>query len=237
MKHQLATLAIMLAAVAPAGVASATLVDDFSGGVTAVNHPNPGAFGVWYDITTDAFASVAANSGGMQIDDGGFTNGIYAIYEAVVPADGLYTLSADMTIFEDAANSNGIRAYQLGVAVNGSHRLPGTYPSDIQDLATLSIVGNYAGTLDSGDNSSNPTETVVTPVFSASAGDNLLIAFSTDLDTGGFDGNSGTWGSSYVLVDNLTLTAVPETTPALAFCVAGLGMIVAGRMRRPRNRD
>ncbi len=85
------------------------------------------------------------------------------------------------------------------MTVNGVHR--GLNPSKI---AACPIVGNYAG-LDANDNSALPTQTVVTSTFAATAGDNLLIAFSTACDSD-YAANAGTFGAAAdILVDTITL--------------------------------
>ena len=231
-----ALLGLSLSMVAEAAV----IVSDFSGGVAAVNHPNPAdgganAFSVWYDITNDAFAtpsaSTLAGSPAMRIDDGGFTNGVYAIYQSVVPTTGLYTLSADILVNDTA--TSGMSKYQVGVIVNGVHRGPN--PSDV---ATFSgpgtAVGNYTG-LTSGALDATTIQTVTTGIFPAVAGDNLLIGFSTDLDTGDFDSNAGAWNAAFVQVDNIMLNVIPEPT-SLVLSVLGLGAIGLFNTRRHTGR-
>jgi len=226
--------AVMLLA---SGASAATIIDDFSGGVTAVSHPHPddggsNAFETWYDITDDSFASAAAStldsSDAMTINDGGFTNGVYAIYESVVPATGLYNVSVDMLVNDPATSQ--LTAYQVGVIVNGVHRGPN--PSD---LATFSgagtAVGNYSQTLTSESLDPTTKETVSTSTFSANAGDNLLIGFSTDLDTGDFDDNAGFWRDAFVQVDNIMLNPIPEPSSAILLSLAGLGLATMRRRR------
>jgi hypothetical protein len=234
------TALVALAAEAPAS--AAILISDFSGGVVAVNHPNPANGGTnasaptYYDITSDAFATPSAGtlngSAALKIVDGGFTNGVYALYSAVVPATGVYTVSADIDITEDAAQLNSIRAYQIGVIVNGVHR--GVNPSDLAPASGPgSAVGSFAG-LTNGNDNGLPTQNVVTSQFSANANDSLIIAFSTDVTSGNFDLNSASWGAgAFVLVDNIMLNAIPEpSTASLALAmVAGLASLRGVRRR------
>ncbi len=184
----------------PVIVTEGICLDDFSGGVVYTRTPATAAnFAEWYEVNSQAFATVAAGtldgSPAVNIDDGGFMNGGYIIYESAVPADGTYKITADMHITEDPANPNGIQQYQVGVIVNGVHRgvdptTPGTCTDSCHNQALLAVdptqpgnaVGNYVG-LSAGDDSGLPTQTVSTGEFTALAGDNLLIVFSTMVDT------------------------------------------------------
>jgi hypothetical protein len=221
------------------GNASAAIIRDFNAGIgPVVNHPYPtAAFDTWYDITSDSFATPAAGtldgSPSLRINDGGFTNGAYIILQSVVPTTGVYRLEAAMKVTEDPAQLNSIRAFQMGAVVNGVHRTDATTPNDIATInpaAPGSGIGSYAG-LTTGNDNGLATQIVVTDTFLATAGDHLLVAFSTDLDTGNFDDNSGTWGAGgFVLVDNVNLVLIPE--PA-SFTMAGLALagLVAARRR------
>ncbi len=186
-----------------------TVVDDFTGGVAQANHPeSAGAFRVWYDATHNTFGTPSASTldgaPAMRIDDAGFGNGVYAIYVGAIPAGGRYQLSVPVHIVETGATStDGIRALQVGVAVGGSAVHRGMHPSALPGLAvSASAVG-----LTSGDDTGLGTQTLVTPEFEAKAGDDLLIAFGTDVQSGGWNLNSATWGGSYVLVGSIRLVS------------------------------
>lgn len=200
---------LILAALAVAPVlagAQATLIDDFSGGVTQANEPNPGNFNTWYDATDNTFGTPSLSSGRMQVADGGFANGVYRIYSAVVPSTGSYTVSAIMSLTEDTVTprTDGIRALQIGASVGASaaHRAS-TAGADL--LAGQANFGTYGGTLNTSDNSANAPQYVESNLFAATAGDNLLIAFGTDVTSGAWTTNSGTWGSSVYFVDDIKL--------------------------------
>jgi hypothetical protein len=193
----------------PVTVQAGTCFEDFSGGVTAFNDPgSSGQFGVWYDVTGNTFGTPSGGtldgSPAMQIVDGGFTNGVYAIYEMVVPANGTYHLTCDMHITEDSSLADSIDQYQVGVVVNGVHRTGGGNLPAIDDAQVDQGIGEYAG-LTTGDDSALPTQTVSTTSFTANAGDNILVAFSTDVESGNWNGSSAAWGTAVVLVDNLCL--------------------------------
>ena len=227
---------------AVAGTAHGAVIADFNSGIGAVaNHPYPtSASNTWYDATSDAFATPSAStldgSGALKIADGGFTNGVYIIYSGVVPTTGEYTLQAKMDVVEDPAAFNAIQAYEMGVIVNGVHRTDATTPNDVATVNPAdpgSGVANFAG-LTAGDDNALAPQTIITDSFRATAGDNLLIVFSTDTDTGNFDNGSGNWGTAglnFVLVDNIELVPVPE--PA----TAGLLLLGGGALALRRRRQ
>jgi hypothetical protein len=230
-----------LAATLLTSVASGAIIADFNAGIGAVaDHPYPTpAFNTWYDATSDAFATPAAGtlldaSPSLRINDGGFTNGIYIIYSGVVPADGEYYLQLNMDVVEDAAQLNSIRAYEVGVVVNGAHRTNAATPNDIATVNPAdpgSGVGSFTG-LTTGNDNALPTQLIQTDSFQATAGANLLIVFSTDVDTGNFDDNSATWGTGgFVLVDNIELVAVPEPSSALSLAAAATLPLLRRRRR------
>ncbi|MEQ8819559.1 MAG: family 10 glycosylhydrolase [Sumerlaeia bacterium] len=189
------------------------VLDDFGSGVTAANHPEgAGVAGVWYDASSSTFGTPSAStldgSPAMRIDDGGFTNGVYAIYDGVVPADGEYQIEIAMDVNEPGS-ATGFSAYQIGIAVGADAVHRGLNPSAV---APLALIGNYTG-LTAGDDTANPTETVVTGTFAAQAGDSILIALGTDVQTGGWNANSSSWAGNFVLVDNIVLKDVTPPPP------------------------
>lgn len=185
-------------------------VTDLSGGVVAANHPaGAGAYGVWYDATHNTFGTPSAatldGAPGMRIDDGGFTNGVYAVFESAIPASGTYRVEVPMWVVESSATgTGGIRAYQVGVAVGVGAAHRGLNPSALPGISTT---GSYAG-LTSGDDSGLGTSTVATGEFAAAAGDDVLIAFGTDVASGAWNQNSGFWSGGYVLVGSPRLVPV-----------------------------
>lgn len=190
-------------------LAAPSTVVDWTSGVPAGNAPaGAGQYGVWYDATDNAFATPsAATLGGapaMRIDDGGFVNGVYAIYAGVVPATGSYRLEATMQVVETTATTtNGVDAYRMGVAVGAqaTHRAPST------PLAGLAVSGAYSGLTDGDDTAIGP-QLVTTSDFTATAGDDLMIAFGTDVTSGAWNQASQTWNGTYVLVGAIELVPV-----------------------------
>jgi len=189
-----------------------TVVEDFSGGVAADNHPlEAGQYRVWYDATDNAFATPSASTvdgtPAMRIDDGGFTNGVYVIYPAVVPATGQYTVEAELGVIETGA-VDAIRAYQVGAAAGADAAHRGPNPSA---LASLDVAGSYEGLTSEDDTAAGP-QVVSTSPFTASAGDDLLIAFGTDVTSGAWNLSSGAWSGSHVVVTEIRLVPVDQQT-------------------------
>jgi uncharacterized lipoprotein YddW (UPF0748 family) len=214
MKHGLVSIAIAIhgfgcAAPELSTATSHAVVADFSSGVPAANAPaGAGQYGVWYDTTDNTFGTpTAASLGGapaMRIDDGGFVNGVYAIYAGAVPASGTYKLQVTMQVVETTATTtNGVDAYRVGVAVGAQavHRATAT------PLAGTAISGAYAGLTDGEDTAVGP-QVVTTGDFTAAAGDDVLIAFGTDVSTGAWNQASQTWNGTYVLVGAIELVPV-----------------------------
>lgn len=225
-----------------ASAAYGTVVDDFSSGVQHAVSPSPGDYATWYDVSIITWANAVSaslnGSAAMRITDE-WTNGIYRIYHAAVPTSGYYQLSADMYI-DDASAPNAIRQYQVGVVVNGGHR--GDALHAVDTALPGRAVGNYQG-LTTGDDSGLAIQTVTTGTFYAAAGSDLLVVFSTDVqtkigdiggptppdpDAGVWNGGSYAWGSDAVYVDNITLLPEPAGLALLALGAVGL----ARRRRR-----
>ncbi len=185
---------------------SETILFDFTAGVPQANHPaGAGAFGVWYDAADNTFGTplpaTLEGAPAMRIDDGGFANGVYAILSGVIPADGRYQISVPVHVVETgAASTNGIRAFQVGVAVGAGAVHRGPNPSALPGLAHH---GSYVG-LTTGDDTSAGPQTLITSEFEAKAGDDLLIAFATDVQSGTWSLNSAAWGGQ-VLVGAVSL--------------------------------
>jgi hypothetical protein len=170
--------------------------------------------GHWYNVTHDAYATVSPSSldglPAIAIGDGGYTNGVYSVFEQAVPAGGAYHLRADVKVLE-CEMTDGLSAYQIGVVVNGAHRPPGASDLPAFDATRPDqAVGNYQG-LTENDDSALVAQKVITGTFHATAGDALLVAFSSDLESGDFNQHSGTWKDTRVLVSGLEL--VPGVSP------------------------
>ncbi len=176
--------------------------------------------GKWVECVSTAYAEIRtgtlAGSSAMWIYDGGWGNGVYKIYEAVVPADGRYHLSCLRHIDEDPDQVNSIKQYQMGVIVNGPVDRCNA-PARVVDLALPgNAVGWYQG-LTSGNNTSLPVQTVRTGGFDAHAGDSLMIMFSTNLLTkmivNGVTYPYGTFNETDPLNYNPTVTSTTWEMP------------------------
>jgi hypothetical protein len=187
---------------------TAWVIDDFAGGVAQANHPaGAGAFCVWYDARDNAFgtpsAVVVGGDPAMRIDDAGFGNGVYAIYDGAVPADRTYRLRVRLRVIETGGNPDGIRAFQVGVAVAAAAQHRGPNPSAV---APLGPSGAYAGLTSADDTAAGP-QVVITDPFLAHAGDDLLVGLVTDVRSGAWNGASATWSGSHVIVHEIELVA------------------------------
>ena len=197
--------------------AAGAVVEDFDTGVSAQNHPEgAGQYEVWYDATNDTFGTPSAASldgaPAMRIDDGGFTNGVYAIFQAAVPRTGRYVLRVPVHVVEeDATAFDGVDTYQVGVAAGAEAVHRGPNPSD---LAPLTVFGEHSGLTD-GDDTAIGSVVVETLEFDASAGDDLLVAFGTDVQTGDWSADSGFWSGTYVVVGSIELVPVNAPDPGI----------------------
>lgn len=224
-----------LAPLAPVVMASNVLCDvieDFNGpGILYSPLPEtPPEYGVWYDVCPLALPTVEQRelegSPAMGITDGGWTNGVYAIFPNVFRGPGVYHVEVRMHVIELGV-TDGIMAYQVGVAVPGAHRSPSS------NLAPCAIVGNYQG-LASGNDTAKGPQTVWTQEFEAQEGQDILIAFSTDVTTGQWNANSSSWGGwsgTYVLIDDIRVCEGPHVCCATCDeieAVNVLGPLVAG---------
>jgi hypothetical protein len=186
------------------------LVADFESGVHAADHPDPGEYGVWYDVSNNAYGSALPiglfGSPAMQISDGGWTNGVYCIFESAIPRSGYYHLQAEMMVDEQAigANWNAFSRYQLGVRVNGTHRHPAGALTGITGASYDEAVGNYLGlTIDQdGYGIETASQVVHTGMIVGEACDDILVACSTDV--GGWY-TSSSWLGTFMMVDNIRL--------------------------------
>lgn len=198
--------------------ASTVVIEDFVDGVMAENHPEgAGVPGVWYDATNDAFGTPSASTldgaPAMRIDDGGFTNGVYAIYAGAIPETGTYVLRVPIAVVEDEATAtDAIDAYEVGVAVGADAAHRGPNPSDLAPPSAA--IGHVPG-LTVGDDTGLGAQVVETAEFQATAGDDLLIAFGTDVHTGDWSANSGAWVGGYILVGAIELVAVGPSDTSL----------------------
>ncbi len=156
----------------------------------AVSPGGAGNFTTWYDVNNVTFATAANDTldgdAAMIIDDSGFMNGIYRIYQSAIPQTGRYRATARVHITEDPDNPNAIQEYEMGVVVNGTHRTVGSCHNEslnaVDPTQPGQAIAAYSG-LDSGDNSAQLTQEIHTGPFDAVENDNLLVVLSTNVDT------------------------------------------------------
>ncbi len=191
-------------------VTAAGVIEDFEQTNSTATNPSPGTPRVWYQVWNQTYGTVTFptpalpwTSRILNTADSGYTNGIYAIYEGVIPASGEYHLELQMLINENS-NLNAFPDYFVGVQVNGTHR---TAPGELQAVPT-SASGKYWGLTAAKDGFGvDPApQDVYTSAFTANAGDSVLIAFSTDL-TDWYTNNA--FGDTAMMIDNIRLVAGP----------------------------
>ncbi|MBV1862511.1 MAG: family 10 glycosylhydrolase, partial [Nannocystaceae bacterium] len=193
-----------------------TALVDLSEGVSAANHPaGAGQYGVWYDATNDAFGTASSTVVGgepaLRIDDGGYTNGVYTVLPEAIEADGTYLVEVTMQVVEsEGAAFDRVDAYQVGVSHGGAAIHRGLNPSD---LTPADAVGHYAGLTD-GDDTGAGFQVVSTSSFEAAAGDDVRIAFGTDVLSGDWALNAGGWVGAYVVVTSIELVSLDVEDPA-----------------------
>ncbi|HQE41869.1 MAG TPA: hypothetical protein PLM77_01650 [Phycisphaerae bacterium] len=176
-------------------VMAAGMIEDFEDLTPATaNAQNPPAINplnrVWYNASNYGLAVTEGSVGTLfgskclRITDNGWTNGLYAVYDQIVPADGDYHLQVDMLIDEagitDPVVLDGITSYFVGVIKNGSHR------PTLGTIASCEYVGAYNGPLTPGQDGATETQAYVVltaTIPQLAAGDSLLIAFSTDVSS------------------------------------------------------
>ena len=207
-------------------VTAAGVIEDFEQTNTAATNPTPGLPRVWYQVWNQTYGTVtfptpgqAWNSRILNTADGGYTNGIYAIFEGVIPVTGEYHLELQMLINENS-NLNAFPDYFVGVQVNGTHR---SAPETLLTPPT-SASGKYWGLTAAKDGFGvDPApQDVYTSAFTANAGDSVLIAFSTDL-TDWYTNNA--FGDTAMMIDNIRL--VPGPPPVTCRDVEAVSVTVS----------
>ncbi|HOW74187.1 MAG TPA: hypothetical protein PKY77_26590 [Phycisphaerae bacterium] len=198
-------------------VMASWVIEDFEDGVVDADNPFPsGKYRTWYDVGDGGYAATIAASGtlfgskAMKISDNGYQNGMYAIYEQVIPATGTYHIKVSMLADESGTGANlaWMSTYQVGVLVNGQHRV---HPASLAGVTTETggVIGDYTPLTENQDGVGidGAMKLAYTGSFSANAGDSLLIVFSTNVASYTTAGASGTSAAGYpaMWVDDITL--------------------------------
>ncbi|HOW18309.1 MAG TPA: hypothetical protein PLC79_04670, partial [Phycisphaerae bacterium] len=233
---------------APVTVVGATILDDFNSGLSYQSDPGPGPTyddSKYYGTHQCTYGTVSSgtftgtNSPCLKYTDSGYTNGFYRRFVNVVRKTGTYRVKADIHVKEDPANPNGVRAWQLGVRVNGTHRAANNPACTCQGadadngalLDAAALFQNYA-TMTTGDDTGLGPRTITTSEFTANEGDSIVISFSTAVtggigSSGRWRANSATWGTAQILIDNIALV---EPEPCEATAAVSVQMpLVAGQ--------
>ncbi len=199
-------------------VMAAGMIEDFEDLTTAVaDAQNPFAGlemnRVWYNAANYASAATVGSvdtlfgSTCLRITDNGWSNGLYAIYDQIIPADGVYHLQVDMLVDEAGTTTpEWLSSYFIGVIKNGTHR------PTLGTIASCTIFGEYNGPLTDQQDGATETQAYVTltaTIEGAQAGDSLLIAFSTNVSS--YSTNYGpTAPFPSMRVDNIKLNVGPR---------------------------
>ena len=170
-------------------VKAAGIIEDFTDPPAIADHPpiTGGAYETWYQVSSSGYSTISAStlfgSQCLRIEDNGWTNGAYAIYEQIVPEPRpmeSYHLRIEMLVDEvGCGDPDWMQTYQVGVMVNGTHR------STTGTIMPCTLIGEYTGPLTPGVDSADATQAVLVygAALPAEPGDDLLIAFSTDVST------------------------------------------------------
>lgn len=164
--------------------------------------PPPETYREWYNVSSFTWSEVARQtwegSPALKWTDPGWSNGIYTVFHNAFPATGLYRLQAKVHVVENS-QPGGLMAVQLGV-------LPGAAWPDPNVQWFCSIHADYEGLTAGNDNAQGP-QILQTAIFEGQAGQDLLVALSSDVTSGNWNGNSTTWGDTYVLIDDIQLVS------------------------------
>jgi hypothetical protein len=142
-------------------------------------------------------------SNAIETYDGGWTNGIYAMYPHGISATGTFHVEAKLHVHEGSGGYNTISRYQVGVRTGPDAACAGGAA-----LGACSIFGNYVG-LTTDNNDALPPQIVGTQEFDGVEGEDILVAFSTDVQSGAWNGGSVTWSSppdnNSIFIDDIKL--------------------------------
>jgi hypothetical protein len=220
-------------------VMATNVVEDFDGIVTLAYTPaltGSTVYGAWYLVAPNACTSLywgstramLFGSKCLDITSNYYTNGAYAIFEQVVPGSGTYHLEVDMLIDEPTGSDYDFHdQYQVGVIVNGQH-----CSGDGRIASITAPVGTYRCLTPQQDGT---TETqalkIQTGNIVARAGDDLLVAFSTDVNTYTSGKGSAQSLRAGMKIDNIKLVPGPQDlclVPPLTAVATALSPLEAG---------
>lgn len=221
------------------------IIEDFTDPPAIADHPpiTGGAYETWYQVSSSGYSTISAStlfgSQCLRIEDNGWTNGAYAIYEQIVPEPRpmeSYHLRIEMSVDEvGCGDPDWMQTYQVGVIVNGTHRpTTGT-------IMPCTLIGEYTGPLTPGVDSADATQAVLVygAALPAEPGDDLLIAFSTDVSTYSRS-KANTPPLSGMKIDNIRMgsgdcnpwwvppVAVDAASPGSLLVVGGTEVMVKG---------
>lgn len=202
-------------------VKATNVIEDFTDAPAIAGDPpmTGGAYQTWYPVNTFGYCvstistSTLFGSQCLRVDDNGWTNGAYAIYEQIVPVaagpGNQHHLTIEMLVDEaGCGDPDWMETYQVGVIVNGTHRpAAGT-------IAPCTLIGQYDGPLTPNVDGTDATQAVLVygATFVAEPGDDLLIAFSTNASTYARN-RTNTSPFSAMKIDNIKIQGMPRCLP------------------------
>jgi len=224
-------------------VMAAGIIDDFQDDIATGNTmPVIGspAERTWYDVADNAYSEALQReypTGGSRwlcLADHGWTNGIYAVYDAIIPPDvtpgSQYHLTMDMILDERGAVDTDFWGYsgapfEIGVVVNGAHRPIGTL------LSAISPAGTYPGKMTPQQDGCDiePSVMAYSVTLTVNPGDSLLIAFASTCSTYTISKSASPASYPGMLIDNIKLNVgpkpcLPQDVPVVGIAAASASM-------------
>ncbi|MDM8006123.1 MAG: hypothetical protein QUV05_08260 [Phycisphaerae bacterium] len=205
-------------------VMAAGIIDDFQDTIVTANTIpvlTPPAERTWYDAADNYYSEALqptypeGGSKWLMLGDHGWGNGIYAVYDAIIPPDvapgSKYHLTMDMILDERGTVDTDYWGYnqapfEMGVVVNGAHRAIGT------PLPAISPAGKYPGKMTPAQDGCDLEPSVVgySVTLTVNPGDSLLIAFASTCTTYSIPKTATPASYPGVLIDNIKLNVGPK---------------------------
>lgn len=210
------------------------MIDDFD---TLCEAAGGSSYACWYDVSPIVWCApdylrlgnmTDTGSPCLEISEGGWTNGVYAIFQNQLTKTGTFHVSCRMHVVEGTV-TDAFTQYQIGVRVG-----PDAVHRGLQSVGPCKYFGTYTGLTTGNDTATVGPKTVRTSEFVAEAGQDILIALSTDVESGLWNGggsvNWGGFAGTLIRVDEIVLVEGPPPVEAREDIakVAPAGPLLAG---------